>query len=287
MKALEFYAELEGKIKNRTDIVIEKHKLNYKTAVFDFFKIRPETLDPKKKFLLLRAGIHGEEVSGPLTILKKINEILDYAEKTGVGVIVYPLGNPSGFEKRRRFGLGNKKGYLMCNDFVRYRKKDGELVSDLEGSDEFKKWYWTSDPSLNTRMSRENKFMHQLLKNDPLGQIKGVLDLHQDYITPNIGPAAYHYAFGQLSAFRPIVEKIKEQVPVLAEMKIGAGENGDGMKSDENGFIVRHDGTLPDLFWRLGAKYCVTAETTGATPLAKAIEVNMIWILGMMDMLAG
>jgi hypothetical protein len=35
---------------------------------------------------------------------------------------------------------------------------------------------------------------------------------------------------------------------------------------DGDGFIVRHDGSLPDLLYRLGAKYCVTAETTGATP---------------------
>jgi len=64
------------------------------------------------------------------------------------------------------------------------------------------------------------------------------------------------------------------------------------MQSDANGFIVRHDGTLPDLLYRIGEAqgrvvHVITPETTGATPLEIACEVNWIWIRGVIELVAG
>ena len=58
------------------------------------------------------------------------------------------------------------------------------------------------------------------------------------------------------------------------------------MRTDREGFIVRHDGTFGDLMHRLGVAYSVTAETTGKTPIDTACRVNWLWIKGLIDMVA-
>lgn len=286
MKTEEFYVKLLKKIKNRQDIEIEKHRLEYKTRVYDFLKIKSRDIKPEDQIFVLRAGIHGEEVSGPLTILENINQIIDYAHKQRVKIIIYPIGNPSAFDANTRFGPDNHKGYLMCNDFVRYELEDGKMVDDLKNENKFKKWHWSSDDKINTRLTAETKLMHQLLKADPFTpKVAAFLDLHQDYKTEKVGPVAYHYAFGNLKRYQTIIEKIKNIVPLLANTSVRAGFNSP-LKSDENGFIIRHDGTLQDLFARLGAKHSITAETTGTTPMDKAIQVNLVWIFGLIDLLS-
>lgn len=286
MTAKEFYNSLFKKIKNRRDIIIAKYKLRYKNGVYEFLKIISKGIKPKDKIILIRVGIHGEEIAGPLTILNYINKIIDCAHKRNIKVIIYPLGNPSGFEIGARYSVGNvlSKSSDVNNDFLRYELEDGKIVDDIKGSNKFKNWYWSSDKKLGLKLTLENRLMHRLLKKDFLVQVVAVIDLHQDYITENVGPAAYHYSYGDLSVYKKIIEKIKKIVPILKNKYISAGEDS-SMKSDENGFIVRHDGSLTDLFYRLGAKYSVTVETTGATPIKKAYRVNLIWIFGIIDLI--
>ena len=66
---------------------------------------------------------------------------------------------------------------------------------------------------------------------------------------------------------------------------INAGQSS-AMRTNREGFIVRHDGTLGDLLYRLGVKYSVTPETTCKTPLDKACRVNWLWIKGLIDLAA-
>jgi len=286
MTAKEFYNILSKKIKNRRDIVIEKYKLRYKNGVYEFLKVVSKGIKPKDKIIIIRAGIHGEEIAGPLTILNHVNKIIDYAHERNIKIIIYPLGNPSGFEIGARYSIDNvlSKSSDVNNDFLRYELEDGKRMDDIQDSNAFKSWYWSSDKKLGLKLTLENGLMHRLLKKDFLAQVVAVLDLHQDYITENVGPAAYHYSYGDLSAYKKIIEKIKKIAPILKNKYIGAGEESP-MKSDENGFIVRHDGTLTDLFYRLGAKYSVTVETTGATPINEACKVNLIWIFGLIDLI--
>jgi len=287
MTAKEFYNILFKKIKDRRDIKIKKYKLRYKNGAYEFFKIISKRIKPKDKIILIRAGIHGEEIAGPLTILNYINRIIDYAHKRNIKVIIYPLGNPSGFEIGARYSTDNvlSKSSDVNNDFLRYELEDGKIVDDIQGGNKFKNWHWSSDKKLGLKLALENELMHRLLKKDPLVQVVAVIDLHQDYITENVGSAAYYYSYGNLASYKKIIEKIKKIVPILKNKYISAGEPSP-MKSDENGLIVRHDGSLTDLFYRLGAKYSVTVETIGVTPIKKACKVNLIWIFGILDLIA-
>jgi predicted deacylase len=235
--------------------------------------------------MLVRAGIHGDEVAGPLTIIRFFDRIFDYAHKRGINLIVYPIGNPAGYETRQRYNTDDSGGKGFNNDFVRYELENGDWVDDIGRGTRIKRWYWASDDRLNLKLPAETRLMHDLLRRDPLENIVAALDLHQDNISRIDREAAYHYAFGDLSVYSRIVEAIHKTVPVLANKLISAGQSS-GMRTDKEGFITRHDGTLGDLLHRLGVKYPVTAETTGKTPIDKACQVNWLWIKGLIDLAA-
>jgi predicted deacylase len=280
-----FNDELKKLAAARPDIEIKRHRLEHRTMKYDFFRIASKDIRQNDKIMLIRAGIHGDEVAGPLTIIQYFNRIFDYAHKRGVKLILYPLGNPAGFDARQRYNTDYSNGSGANNDFVLYERENGILTGDLGRGGRFKRWYWSSDRRLNHNLPAETSLMHELLKCDPLGNLVASLDLHQDYISPCSGAAAYHYAFGELSVYGSIVDSVKKTVPVMANKMISAGQPG-GMKTNKEGFIVRHDGTLGDLLYRLGVKYCVTPETTGKTPLEKACQVNWIWIKGLVELAA-
>jgi predicted double-glycine peptidase/predicted deacylase len=280
-----YYAELKELAAARRDIRISRHRLKHRSSGYDFFRIASRGAKPNDRFMLIRAGIHGDEVAGPLTIIRYFNRMFDYAHKRGVKLIVYPLGNPAGFDARQRYNIDYREGSGFNNDFVRYELENGDFADDIRRGAKFKRWYWSSDRRLNHDLPAETRLMHELLRRDPLEFIVASLDLHQDYISPIDRAAAYHYAFGDLSVYGRIVEAIHKAVPVLTDKVISAGQSS-GMRTDKDGFIVRHDGTLGDLLHRLGVKFAVTAETTGKTLLDKACLVNWLWIKGLIDLSA-
>ncbi|MBI2626610.1 MAG: succinylglutamate desuccinylase/aspartoacylase family protein [Candidatus Nealsonbacteria bacterium] len=294
MTAKEFYSALLGSLKAREDITIRKYRIKYLKSQYDFLRIASKKIGLEDKVVMIRAGIHGNEIAGPLTILSFCNLIIEYIHRAGLKCIIYPLGNPSGFEMGTRYNEDDNGRDIINNDFLWYELEDGEIVDDIGKSDEFKKWYWSSDPKLKIDhpklkirppLPAETELMHRLLKKDPLSQIVACIDLHQDCIS-NFTPAAYHYAFGDLSRYQSIVEEIGMIVPVLCNTDVGAGEDSPA-KSDGSGFIIRHDGVLPDLMFRLGAEHCITAEISCATPIRKARIVNMFWIFGIVDLVRG
>ncbi|OGH76799.1 MAG: hypothetical protein A2469_00540 [Candidatus Magasanikbacteria bacterium RIFOXYC2_FULL_40_16] len=299
---IEPFHKLMKDLSNRVDIEIDEKNLAYKKGSFPFFRIASKNISPTDKVVLIRAGIHGDEISGPLTILRHASQIIDYAHANGVKLIIYPIGNPSGYALGLRYNIDNENYGCGNNDFLRYELEDGRLVDDLgKNPQPFTRWFWSSEVA-GVSLPLETAVMHKYLREiAPLKQIRAVIDLHQDYLTPGAEPSAYFYPFGELSDYLPLVEKARTVTPILNNSPIGAGfqtkidaqgkviKSGAGeqdMFTDDDGFIVRYDGSLTDLFWRLGAKYCVAVETTGATPLDDAIQVNLIWILGLIDLTA-
>lgn len=303
MKTDNFYTELKRVISGKQDIVLASYPLNYKNGSYEFLRIASRDISPSDKIFLIRAGIHGEEIAGPLSLLKYLPEIIDKAHAAGLKLIVYPLGNPSGFDRGSRYNIDNDKGDAGNGDFMRYELEDGTMTDDLGQTphEKVKRWLWSSDPSLQAHLPFETRLMQDVLKKDPLSRVVGALDLHQDYITETDKAAAYHYSFGDLSVYKSIIQNVETIVPIFRTTPIGAGFGvpllADGsisrevpetalIVSDADGFIIRHDGSLPDLFYHLGTPYCVTVETTGKTPIEKAIEVNRAWMEGFISLCA-
>ena len=297
MRADDFVKILSHNFHGRDDVRIETHSVAYSKMrngkrrsndqiFYPFPKIVSADIKPHDEIILIRAGIHGEEIAGPLTILDHINEIIDYIHGSGLKLILYPLGNPSGFENGLRYNIDGDVGQGGNNDFLRYELSDGRIVDELLEGDDFVRWYWSSDKRLLITLPAETQLMHKLLRQDPQKQISACIDLHQDYYMNEAKPAAYHYAFGDLERYNSIVSAIERIVPLLKHHVVASGyRSGLGGESDARGFIVRHDGTLTDLFCRFGTRHCITVETIGATLLDVAKEVNLIWIFGIADIL--
>ncbi|HRY36497.1 MAG TPA: succinylglutamate desuccinylase/aspartoacylase family protein [Candidatus Magasanikbacteria bacterium] len=290
----EYIKTLRQRARRIKGVKLSSYKMVYKNGTFPFLRIASREIKSEDPILFITAGIHGEETAGPLTILNQLGEIFRYAKKNKIKLIIYPLCNPSGFSQMTRYNIDESEGDLGNNDFLRYEMADGTFLDDIKNSNNYKAWHWSSDISKNLPL--ETKTMHRLLKKEPLLQVKALLDIHQDYISDSI-PAAYHYSFGKLSVYSKIINGVKNIVPLYKNKLIDAGfcevdTNGDrsqclekAMMSDKNGFIVRHDGTLPDLFYRFGVPYSVTIETMGSTSLQEAMKVNMIWIKGLIDLI--
>ena len=297
-----FTEKLSNLFKTRNDVSVKKYSLVYKKGEYDFLKISSKDIAPQDPVLLIRAGIHGDEIAGPIAIERYGNEIFDYAHAQGVKVLLYPLDNPSGFSANLRYNIDNDSGDEGNNDFLRYELEDGRIKGDLGGRKiQFRCFLWSSDPALKVHLPLETELMHKLLKEDPLPQVKASLDLHQDFITPNAPPAAYQYVLGNIEAYKPIVEEISEICPIYKNQPMDSGynvlidetgavikdpiESGIMERTDEDGSIVRYDGSITDLFYRLGTPYNVAVETTGATPLDLACKVNLLWIKGLINLI--
>ena len=95
MKAKDYTAKLTDAIESRNDVVLEKYPLPYKAGLFELLKIQSKNISPKDKVILITAGIHGEEVAGPLSLLTYMDKIVDLIHTNGYKTIIYPLNNPS------------------------------------------------------------------------------------------------------------------------------------------------------------------------------------------------
>lgn len=290
MPAEDFLANLAVAITDRSDVVWEKRgALRYGTTEgeksYDSVRIISKDIKPDDKIIFIRAGVHGEELAGPMTILNHASDIIDYAHSRGVKVIIYPLVNPSGFESGRRYNILNYATDQGTDDIMRYQLEDGSLVGELAEGQKFIHWYFSDDERVGADLTEEARLMHRELKTLPVWQIKAMVDLHQDYITPDAKPSAYHYSFGDLAPYGPIVKEIEKLVPVLKNKSIDAGYDTP-CQSDNLGFIVRHDGSLLDVMYRMKVGHCITVETMGVTPLDIADKINMIWIKGLIDLVA-
>jgi len=288
----DIYGLIDRCVEQRDDLdLISCADLCYRSSTgqtrYPFLKLISTEINADDKLLLIRAGIHGDEIAGPLTIAQHLGEICDTAQRSGVKLIIFPLDNPSGFDSRRRYSLEDA-GHAGNNDFLRYELPSGEWSWDLAAHQPFKRFLWSSDPQLSIALPQETRALHAELRKLPLSQVLGVIDLHQDNFMNVVG--AYHYAFGDLSRYERIIDQVRSIVPLLSHQIITSGYTCDSVLapcSDDNGFIVRCDGSLCDLFYRLGCPYSVTVETTGSTPLPEAIAINLVWIFGIIELLQG
>ncbi len=247
---------------------------------YPYVQIRSKTIAPQDKLVLIRAGIHGDEVAGPLTICRHLPELFASADAAGVKLVIFPLDNPSGFEARSRYNIIDDRGPEGAgnNDFVRYALADGSFIDDLEDGCSFARWYWSSDQALGLKLPAETVALHDALRKLPLHQVRALIDLHQDNFISDVG--AYHYLLcpqGYSALLEPIIAEVARCVHVFSYTEIGSGQ-ASALRSDRLGVIRRFDGTLPDLLYHLGCEFCITVETTGTTPAEVADRVNVIWL---------
>ena len=244
MKIRIFNRKLIKSLRKRKDVAVSQHILKYKRKSYKLLRIISKNITNTDKIILISAGIHGEEIAGPITILNHLNLILDHIHARGLRAVIYPIINPLGFEKGTRHGLDckNYEEGIDANNFLRYILNDGTITDDLRELNTFKEWGWSSDERFQIKLPEETKLLHYLLKKEPIHQVVAAIDLHQDYLTKDVQPAAYHYIYGDGLVYSEIYRKIEKITPLLSNRYIDAGYTNGGMKSDANGSIIRYDG---------------------------------------------
>lgn len=223
---------------------------------------------PGDRWLVITSGFHGEEPAGPLTLCHHFADIAAYARERGVGLRVYPCINPSGFVDGTRY---NRSGEKPNNDFMRYETAPGEWKGELTHDEPFLRWALYEGGPKETRAVRSDIARYPAPA--------AALDIHQDNYLP--GAATYAYTFGDKDAYRPLMKAASAYAQVIRNEKVDEGN-----RTDSDGLIEYHDGSVTDYFMRLGVPYTTALETTTRTPLEACHAINLIWIRGFIDLAA-
>jgi predicted deacylase len=241
---------------------------------YNLYKI---TINPRcQKTLLIVSGFHGEEFNGPVSLLEIFDEAAAYAKKMRVRLIIYPCVNPSGFNLRKRYNASDES---PNNDFLRYEIKKDKWVGTLKP----KEWF------LSYKIINSAAKEVRLLKRDILKYPvpRGVLDIHQQQGNLKTGDF-YAYIFNKRPVYLKIMKKLEKIAKVAKNDPAMNFEDGRKVyyRIDKNGFIFLHDGTLTDMFYRLGSKFAVAAETDTTLPLEKVCQINLVWIKELIKLVA-
>jgi hypothetical protein len=219
--------------------------------------------------VVITAGFHGEEPAGPLSVEARLLELAAHAAKRNVGLRVYPCLNPSGFERKSRY---NASGERPNNDLLRYEVSPGLIVGELENGGPFLRFMpYVHGP-------KETRALLADLEARPTPV--SALDIHQDNYLP--GAFTYAYIFGDRAPYRALAQAAAKRVPVAGRTLVD-----DTHKTDDDGLVEFHDGSVTDYFWRRGALFASALETTTSTPLEDCHSVNLLWMCGFVDLAAG
>jgi hypothetical protein len=228
-----------------------------KEHIMKYPLIRLDRFSKNQDILFLVSGFHGYEKAGPLTFANHLEDIVAMSEKKGIGLIMVPIVNPTGFELGRRYNIvtpdeaGNQydgvkpQNFGPNNDFIRYLVKHHKLVDDLRNRRAHTGWLYSNDPSIVENLPHETIKMHQLIKKIPRRQIKGILDIHQDMYAEEMLSQlkdgkfsdmrwTYAYIYSNKKLYLPIMQEAAKVVPYLSNSFIDTGYKKI-TRLDENG----------------------------------------------------
>ncbi|MBI3033088.1 DUF2817 domain-containing protein [Candidatus Woesearchaeota archaeon] len=240
--------------------------------------------------LVVTTGFHGDETCGPLTMMHHLDDIINYAHKQGVNIMLFPCINPSGFDRRTRYNHLNQGAN---NDAIRYQLEDGTWKDDLKRSNVFKRWVWSDEytEEHGIVLPEETVALLAKLKKLPWSRVKGFLDIHQDKFSAVYGTSCtYAYCFPPLNPYHDIMKKLPPDIPILRNRTIDESHerdtDGNIPVTDDYGIVTRYDGSVTDAAHRLGVPYAAALETTTNIDLRKCYGINLMWIKGFVDLIS-
>ncbi len=225
-----------------------------------------------EKTLLITTGFHGEEFNGPISLMQIFDKAVAFAKERRARLIVYPCINPSGFDLHQRYNPSDKLKFGN-NDFLRYEVKKNDWVGTLKDGEKFLQYKIIDSAAKEVRLLKRDVLQYQ----NPVPQ--ATLDIHQDHLRKEQGDF-YAYILDQREVYLKIMKKLTKIAPVSKNIQ---AENIEGQRKvsyqiNNDGFIFLHDGSITDMFYRLGSKFAVCAETNTDLALEKVSAINLIWI---------
>jgi hypothetical protein len=201
--------------------------------------IRSKDISEGESVLVLRANVHGREISSGIGIVSKLDEIAEYAHSHGVKLVILPMGNPSGYETmnyrnievtEKRLDLapdypGNNVScsYIVATtspDGTRTEREVGDIGDAKTTLDEttglpFEVVGWKSalENSYAKNLPNEARAALEAVADLNLSDVKGCIDFHADHFS--VLPTSYQYGFTtDTGKYAPIIEKVNEVVTV-------------------------------------------------------------------------
>ena len=210
--------------------------------------------------LLIVGGMHGEEVAGPLSIMKWIEDFDPILFHT-INLSFIPMVNPVAYQLGQRYN--HKKEKSNCGFY------------DTQGSGD--------NPSEEGVV---------LLKNLPLLKAcsrDGFLSLHEDIESSKF----YLYTFERTAEPGSFTYAMRDKLaefftdPLDNELVTTDAQGGHGIMV-KNGIVYRlEDGSLEHWLFTEGTNRSVTTETPGTYPLKIRINANMALITKFIELLGG
>ena len=195
---------------------------------------------PDKPNLLIVGGFHGEEVAGPLAILKWLETTSStYLAKANLTFL--PIVNPIGYNRGSRYA---RKG----------QKTNGGFCSNVEGCPK----YGSKD-----KLAVEGELLMENIDILLEAAKDGIISLHEDVTTDKF----YIYSFSHLSrpgSFSKAMrdEEAKHFEAIANDVKINEPDDPEAFAID--GIVHNHhDGSFEDYFFHRGINHCLTTETPG------------------------
>ncbi len=136
----------------------------------------------KDKTVCFTTGIHGEEVAGPWTILKFL-EKLNIKKLKNTKIIIFPVANPSGFDKNKRFNWQKKNlNALFCN-----KKLSGENKILFEALNKEKIYFFHA---LHEDIDEKSFYLYNFEKK-PEKIYRDIIKLSKKYFSTNLSKEIY------------------------------------------------------------------------------------------------
>jgi hypothetical protein len=192
--------------------------------------------------------------------------LIDMAKASGVGLRVYPCINPSdwSYDARR----------LTPTSFFEYEIGENEWARELMPDMELK------DMRIKRDLPPESRALVADLAVRPVPT--AALEIHQDHDIHDT-PATYAFVSGDQAPYRSLARAASRFAKLASSTEV-AGEHGT-QKTDKFGLTPgRADGTVQDYFDRLGTKYSATLETSTGLPVKSVTGVNLVWMMGFIEL---
>lgn len=171
-----YLKKLNAVCKNKKLDLIEIGRVGFKKE-YPIYKI---VINGKGKTVCFSAGIHGYEIAGPWAVLKFLEKL--NVKKLKNRLIIFPVANPSGFDKNKR------RNYLKKN---------------LNG-------YFC-----NKKLIGENKILYESLKKEKVYFFHA---LHEDIDLKNF--YLYNFEKKPEKVYRDIIKLAKKYFPIETSAKI-------------------------------------------------------------------
>lgn len=200
--------------------------------------------------LVLMAGCHGEEPAPPLAIFKNYKVISEAAKKHRVNIVIYPLVNPWGFDRNKRF---NRKG-LSCNSNW-IHKKDRRIASEAKITSEDIKNY---KPLIFASIHEDNETEKEF----------------------------YIFSFGNRKYEKPLIQVGRKYFPILKDGVVRDATSKKAVVRVLKGVVYNdHDGSAEDFMFHRGCKFSCCTETPSSQLLSRRIKCNTDLILKLIELL--